>query len=284
MAKKGSPVARAERILTAVELARHDALSTGKLRPVTLKALDHIWAFQLDDGGFEWVPAAEAPQAVDHHWGNALVALGVGIAPDGYAQSESAKTGIGKLRGWFKAHAPKDLHERGLAVIADSFLGGILSTQQRDEYIAAFFAKQLPTHGWSTGTLSVHPQWKRPDRQALDVTRSDGYATGFAVYVLSRAGVPATDEHMENAIQWLRNNQRQTGGYYTFSPRKRDILASYTSTSYAVQALAAVGVLPLPKKLTSEQFNAALAVADKLLAQGVMKPQSAGEQNPPSGD
>jgi len=275
---KSGAVERAQRILTAVEMARHDAVSTGKLQLMTRKALDHLWAFQLDDGSISWVPFKEAPSAIDHHWGVTLVALGAAAAPDGYAQTEPAKSGIEKLRGWFKAHAPKDLHERGLTVIADWAVGGILTREQRDEHIAAFFAKQLPTDGWSTGTLSVHPDWKRPDGQPLDVTRTDGYATGFAVYVLTRAGVPPTDARLTKAIDWLRTNQRETGGYYTFSPRKKDILASYTGTSFAIQALSAAGVLPLPKKVTQGQFDAAYAKADKLIAADVMKPNSAGTQ------
>jgi hypothetical protein len=278
MDKKNAPVSRAERILTAVEMARHDAVSTGKLQPMTRKALDHVWAFQLDDGSFAWVPFKEAPSAIDHHWGVTLVALGAAAAPDGYAQTEPAKSGIEKLRGWFKANTPKDLHERGLTVIADWAVGGILTKEQREEHIAAFFAKQLPTHGWSTGTLSVHPDWKRPDGQPLDVTRSDGYATAFAVYALTRADVPADDARLKKAIDWLMNSQRETGGYYTFSPRKKDILASYQATGMAIQALSAVGVLPLPKKVTQEQFDAAYATADKLIAPGAMKPNSTGKQ------
>jgi len=275
---KSGAVERAQRILTAVEMARHDAVSTGRLQPMTRKALDHVWAFQLGDGSFSWVPFKEAPSAIDHHWGVTLIALGAAAAPDGYAQTEPAKSGIEKLRGWFKAHAPKDLHERGLTVIADWAVGGILTKEQRDEHIAAFFAKQLPTDGWSTGTLSVHPDWKRPDGQPLDVTRTDGYATGFAVYVLARAGVAADDVRLKKAIDWLMNSQRETGGYYTFSPRKKDILASYQATGFAIQALSAVGVLPLPKKVTQEQFDAAYATADKLIAPGVMKPNSTGKQ------
>jgi len=279
MDKKGAPVERAQRILTAVEMARHDAVSTGKLQPMTRQALDHVWAFQLDDGSFAWVPFKEAPSAIDHHWGVTLVALGAAAAPDGYAQTEPAKSGIGKLRGWFQANAPKDLHERGLTVIADWAVGGILTKEQREEHIAAFFAKQQPTHGWSTGTLSVHPDWKRPDGQPLDVTRSDGYATAFAVYVLTRAGVPADDARLKAPTAWLMNSQRETGGYYTFSPRKKDILASYQATGMAIQALSAVGVLPLPKKVTQEQFDAAYATADKLIAPTVMKPNSRGKQS-----
>jgi hypothetical protein len=206
-------------------------------------------------------------------------ALGAAAAPDGYAQTEPAKSGIEKLRGWFKAHAPKDLHERGLTVIADWAVGGILTKEQRDEHIAAFFAEQLPTDGWSTATLSVHPQWKRPDGQPLDVSRADGYATAFAVYVLARAGVPPTDARLTKALHWLHTSQRETGGYYTFSPRKKDILASYQATGMAIQALSAVGVLPLPKQMTQEEFDAAYATADKRIAPGVMKPNSTGKQS-----
>lgn len=274
------PVTRAEQVLTIVELARHDAVTTGKLQPMTRKALDHVWAFQHDDGGFAWVLYEEAPQAFDHHWGTTLVAIGVGAAPDGYAQTEPAKTGIEKLRGWFRTNAPKDLHERGLTLIADAAVGGILNKEQREEHIAALFAKQLPVDGlsagtgWSTGSLSIHPNWKRPDGLPLDSTRSDGYATGFAVYALARAGVPATDARLQRGIQWLKTNQRQTGGWYTFSPRMKDVLASYTGTSFAIQALSAVDELPLPTKITQEQFDAAYATADKLIAEGVTKPNS----------
>lgn len=275
---KSGPVERAGQILSAVEMARHDAVSTGKLQPLTRKALDHIWAFQLDDGGIYWVPFKEAPSAIDHHWGVTLIALGAAAAPDGYAHSEPAKSGIEKLRGWFKKTPPKDLHERGLTLIADGAVGDILSKEQREEHIAAFFATQQPTHGWSMADMSVHPDWKRPDGLPLDSTRSDSYATSFAVYALTRAGVPKTEPRLAKAIEWIINSQRQTGGYYTFSPRKKDILASFQATSYAVQALSAVGVLPLPQRVTQAQFDAAYAAAEKLIPAGVMKPTAKGTQ------
>ena len=275
---KSGPVERAGQILSAVEMARHDAVSTGKLHPLTRKALDHIWAFQLDDGGIYWVPFKEAPSAIDHHWGITLIALGAAAAPDGYAHSEPAKSGIEKLRGWFKKTPPKDLHERGLTLIADGAVGGILSKEQLEEHIAAFFAKQQTTHGWSMTDMSVHPDWRRGDGLPLIGGRSDSYATCFAVYALTRAGVPKTEPRLAKAIDWIVQSQRQTGGYYTFSPRKKDILASFQATSYAVQALSAAGVLPLPQKVTQEQFDAAYAAADKLIPAGVMKPTAKGTQ------
>jgi squalene-hopene/tetraprenyl-beta-curcumene cyclase len=275
---KSGPVDRAGQILSAVAMARHDAVSTGKLHPLTRKALDHIWAFQLDDGSIYWVPFKEAPSAIDHHWGITLIALGASVAPDGYAQSEPAKSGIEKLRGWFKKTPLKDLHETGLTLIADGAVGGILRKEQREQQIDAFFAKQQPTHGWSMADMSVHPDWKRPDGLPLDSKHSDSYATAFAVYALARAGVPKTESRLAKAIEWITNSQRQTGGYYTFSPRKKDILASFQATSFAVQALSAVGVLPLPPKVTQEQFDAAYATANKLIPTGVMRPNSTGKQ------
>lgn len=273
---KSGPVERAGQILSAVEMARHDAVSTGRLQPLTRKALDHIWAFQLDDGSIYWVPFKEAPSAIDHHWGVTLMALGAAAAPDGYAQTEPAKSGIEKLRGWFKKTPPKDLHERGLTLVADWAVSGILSKEQRAEHIAAFFGKQQPTHGWSMADLSLHPDWKRPDGQPLVATRSDSYATAFAVYALIRAGVPKTEPRLAKAIEWVVNAQRETGGWFTFSPRKKDILASFQATSFAVQALSAAGVLPLPPKVTQAEFDAAYAAADKLIPAGITKPSAKG--------
>lgn len=273
-------VQRAGQVLVALGMAQHDARSTGTLQPSTRKALDHVWSFLKDDGGLHWVPFKEAPSAIDHLWGNMLLAEAAGTAPGNYKDTEPAKSALVKLRLWFALpqNAPKDLHECGMRLLAHSFIGGIVGEEQRSEHIAAFFAKQQPTHGWSTATLSVHPDWKRPDGQKLDATRSDSYATAFAVLVLTKAGIPATEPRLAAAIDWLKNSQRQSGGWFTRSPRKKDILASYQATSTAIQALAAVGIIPAPKKVSQADFDTALAAADKRIPAGITAPSSTGAQ------
>lgn len=62
------------RILAAVELARHDAITTGKLAPVTRQSLDAMWKLQQTDGGIDWIRVNEAPQAIDNWWPVAMMA------------------------------------------------------------------------------------------------------------------------------------------------------------------------------------------------------------------
>jgi squalene-hopene/tetraprenyl-beta-curcumene cyclase len=258
----------AVRVLAAVELARHDAATTGKLQPITRQALDYLWQLQRADGGVNWVRVGEAPQAIDDYWPVAMMAIGAGTAPEGYAQTEKARAGIEKLRGWLRAHPPTNAHERGLTLLAHASIGGLLSEEERRQHTEAIFALQLKDGGWSMAGLAA---WERPDKKPLDPTRSDGYGTGFVTYVLARSGVAPTEPRLHQGIEWLKTNQRRSGGWFTPSPFKRDKIASNTGTSFAVQALAACGEIPIPK-VSAEQFAAAHAAADKAVPAGVYLP------------
>lgn len=256
------------RILAAVELARHDAITTGKLAPITRQSLDTMWKLQQPDGGIDWIRVNEAPQAIDNWWPVAMMALGAGTAPEGYAQTEPARTAIEKLRGWFRGHPPSNLHERGLTLVAHAAVGGIVTDDARRQHIDAIFAAQHDDGGWSVTSLA---DWKRWDKKPLDPTFSDGYATGFLTYTLARSGVPSTEPRLRKAVAWLKSHQRQTGGWFTTTPSRKDRLASNTGTSFAVQALAACGEITTPK-VTPRQFAEAHAVADKAIPAGVYLP------------
>lgn len=256
------------RLLAPLELARHDAITTGTLAPLTRRALDAMWKLQKRDGGIAWLHVKEAPQAIDDWWPAAMMALGVASAPDGYAGTSEAKAGIEKLRGWFRANPPKNNHERGLTLLAHSAVGDIVSDDERRQFIDAIFAAQRADGGWNIATLA---DWERSDGKPLDPNRSDGYPTGLLTYVLARNGVPADEPRLRRAVDWLKTNQRQTGGWFTQSPFKRDKIASNTGTSFAVQALAACGEITTPK-VTAEQFATSLAVAEKSVPEGVYVP------------
>ena len=256
------------RILAPVELARHDAITTGKLAPLTRRALDAMWTLQRPDGGIAWLHVKEAPQAIDDWWPAAAMALGAAAAPEGYAETPLAKAGIEKLRTWFRANPPRNLHERALTLLAHSAVGGIASDDERRQHIEAIFAAQRPDGGWGIVDLA---DWKRPDDKPLDPTRSDGYPTGLLAYVLVRNGVGPDEPHLRKAIEWLKTNQRRTGGWFTQSPFKRDKIASNTGTSFAIQALAACGEIAVPK-VTAEQFTRAWEAANHALPPGVYTP------------
>jgi len=259
------------RLLAPVELARHDAIATGTLAPLTRRALDAMWKLQKKDGGIAWLHVKEAPQAIDDWWPAAMMALGAATAPDGYAETPLARAGIEKLRGWFRANPPKNHHERSLTLLAHSAVGGIVSEDERQRHIEAIFAAQRTDGGWGIVDLA---DWQRADGKPLDPHRSDGYPTGLLAYVLARNGVAPGEPRLRKAIDWLQTHQRRTGGWFTQSPFKRDKIASNTGTSFAVQALAACGEIITPK-ITAEQFAAAHAAASKAVPEGVYAPNPA---------
>ena len=83
--------ARAEAVMSGAVLAQHDAATTGKLQPTTRQAFDLMWRVQLPEGG----PTAEAEQRAtigdDNHFGATMAAIAVGAAPEGYADTPTAR-------------------------------------------------------------------------------------------------------------------------------------------------------------------------------------------------
>lgn len=267
------------RLLSAVEFARHDAVTTGKLAPITRRMLDFMWTYQKPDGGIDWIHVREAPQAIDDYWPAAMMALGAGIAPEGYAQTPKASAGIEKLRGWFKAHPPQTLHERGLALMAHSYIGGVLDADSVKGNVETILAIQHEGGGWSMADLAP---WERKDKKPLDPALTDGYATGFFTYALARSGVPRSDERLQRAITWMKTRQRQSGGWYTQSPFARDKIATNSGTSLVIQALEACGELVRPS-VTQAQFDAAHAAANVAVPPGIFLPKQDDEKNPIAG-
>ena len=52
-----------EAVMVASVLAQNDAATTGKLHSATRFALDRIWDFQREDGGWTWLDDNESPSA-----------------------------------------------------------------------------------------------------------------------------------------------------------------------------------------------------------------------------
>ena len=63
-------------------------------------------------------------------------------------------------------------------------------------------------------------KWKRHDGKPDDNASSDGYGTGFAIYGLPEAGLPADDPRIQSGIAWLKANQRSSGRWFTRSQWK----------------------------------------------------------------
>jgi squalene-hopene/tetraprenyl-beta-curcumene cyclase len=228
-----------EGVMAACVLAQNDALTSGTLHPVTRQALDYMWTLQSEDGGFDWIKSDQPPSEVDDHFGATMAAIGVGMAPDGYAETPAAQTGLAKLRQYLKSSPPVNLHQRAMLLLGSQHVDGIMSEAEQEALVADLFKAQKQDGGWGIVSLG---KWKRHDGKPDDTESSDGYGTGFAIYVLREAGVPADDPRIQAGVAWLKSNQRISGRWFTRSQWEdsRHYL-SRLGTSYAIRALVACG-------------------------------------------
>ena len=245
VAEKLGPDDKANRVtaavMTAVTLAQHDA-AAGGLQPLTRKALDRIWDLQRADGGWNWIKQNEAPSGIDDHFGVTMAAIGVAAAPDGYAGTPQARSGLDGVRRYLYAHPPATMHQRAMLLLAAAHVEGLMSRHEMQQAADDLLSLQQPDGGWAMAGLG---DWKRLDGEPQDRTASDGYGTGFVLLVLRRgAGLPAADPRLHKAVQWLETHQRRSGCWFTRSPRKNDELSTYAGTAYAIQALDACGEIP----------------------------------------
>ncbi len=226
-------------VATTAFLAISDMKTNGKLGEITRKAFDYIWKQQDDSGAWvTWAKCHWGPYEVDDHFGVTLVALAIGMAAkDDYTKSPAAVAGANKLRTYLQAHPPASLHQSGMMLWASVYLDGLADQAAKDRWKEALFAAQKEDSGWVLPQLG-NADWKRADDKPQS-TDTDAYATAFAVHVLTEAGVPRNDPRLAKALQWLRDNQRRSGRWYTRSPHKdRKHYISHAATNFALLALA----------------------------------------------
>ena len=228
----------AEVVVAAAALAHNDAHTTKKLHPLTKTALDRMWTVQKKDGGIRWLNINQPPMEFDDHYGVTLAALAVGVAPEYYAKTDQAKKGLDNLHRWLKANPSKNLHNKTMLLWVSTYLDGFVTADEQKATVKELRAKQLPDGGWSTSSLG---DWKRIDGNEQTPTVSDGYGTGFTIYVLRRAGVPANDPAMTKGIASLKANQRESGRWFTRSlvdDNNKHYLA-HLGSAFAVMAIQA---------------------------------------------
>ncbi len=227
----------AEVVATATVLALNDAATTGQLQDVTRQALDKMWTLQREDGGWTWIKCDWPPMESDDHFGVTFAAVGVGAAPAGYADTPAAKAGMEKLRNYLRENPAPTLHHKAMILWGASYTPNLMSDADKQDCIASLRKLQHEDGGWGLATLG---DWQRGDGSAQDTASSDGYGTGFVIYVLRRAGVPANDAQLQRGVAWLRTHQRESGRWFSRSlhaDSKHYI--THAGTAFAVLALAA---------------------------------------------
>jgi squalene-hopene/tetraprenyl-beta-curcumene cyclase len=229
----------AEVVAAAAALAINDAATTGKLHPLARAALERMWTLQRDDGGWEWLKCGWPPMESDDHYGVTLAAIAVGIAPDGYAATDAARAGLDKIRAYLKNNPAPTLHHQAMILWAAVRLDGLMTADEKQACIDRLLALQKPDGGWAAATLG---DWQRGDGKPQDTDTSDGYGTGFVVFVLRQAGVPADAPAVQRGIAWLKSHQRASGRWFTRSLNKDNKhFLTHAGTAMAVMALSACG-------------------------------------------
>jgi len=136
-----------ETVMVASVLAQNDALTTKKLHATTRKALDRIWTVQRDDGGFDWMKYNQPPSEIDDHYGATMAVIGVGAAPDNYAETPAAQAGLDKIRDYFRANPPANLHHRAMKLLGSLHVDGIMTDGERQQVVEDLTALQKPGGG-----------------------------------------------------------------------------------------------------------------------------------------
>jgi squalene-hopene/tetraprenyl-beta-curcumene cyclase len=229
-------------VATASALALNDAATTGSLHAMTREALEWMWTLQRDDGAWEWIKTERPPLEADDYYGAVLAAVGVGHAPGRYAETAAARDGLEKLRGYLARNAPPNLHHKTMLLWASTTLPDLMTRADQAATTAELLRVQRADGGWSLPSLGT---WTRRDGTPNDRREapSDGYGTGFAVYVLRQTGMSATHPAIARAVEWLKANQRQSGRWFTRSLSQDTYhFISHAGTAYAVMALEACAV------------------------------------------
>ncbi len=223
-----------EAIFNALVLKRYHS-------PDLPQALDNMWAEQVRDGdakgAFPWLQFHNSPWEGDsQYYGAALAAIVVGNDASGRAR---------QLADYLVRERDKQvLANRLMLLWASTEMTGLLTPAQRDAIITEVFSKQQADGGFSLSAMVEG--WKRNDKSPQE-TKSDGYATGLAAFVLQRAGMRRDRTEMQRALAWLEHNQQTADGrWLAYSLNKQRDLASDVgkfmsdaATAYAVLALEA---------------------------------------------
>ena len=236
--KTDKPLWDAEVAITATSMAIHDSKTTGKLQPLTRKALERMWSLQRQDGAWNWLKGNTPPFEHDDYYGAVMVAVGIGLAPENYAADVRIRDKVTKLRQYLARTPPTSLHHAAWLMWAEAELGGVMPREMRDQKVKQLAKLQKPDGGWSLPSLGP---WKGHDGLPIDQAPSDGYGTGLVVFALRQAGLPSSHGMVRKGVQWLQANQRESGSWCTGSLGNHYHLnfISHSGTAFALMALKA---------------------------------------------
>jgi squalene-hopene/tetraprenyl-beta-curcumene cyclase len=217
-----------ESVLNALILATRDSRSGHEMASDTRMAFENMWALQLASGdragAWPWLQFGLKPwEAGDsQYYGAALAAIAVGTAPADYRASTAIQSSLSRLRNYLASnYSRQSLSNRLVLLWASSLWTDVIDSERRASLEREVLRAQQADGGWClspmarswrSSTFRAYARsWIRKDHTLVD-SRSDGYATGLAVFALLKSGVPPNDVHLRRGLHWLADNQNPNDG------------------------------------------------------------------------
>ena len=222
----------------AASVAVNDGLTTGKMSSEALELFDATWKLQHEDGNWQYpldhmLPFLERERRYVAY----LVALGVGYLPNDYVKQPQPQQGISRLMTFIRRNMPDKPHDQAVILWADAKLPDLLTDEEKTQYQQKLIGLQNEDGGWTLHALGKWPRHDGPENDANGP--SDSYATGLAAVALCASGYDKQQPQVGRAVDWLEENQRVSGRWYTRSTYSDEFkgYVSNMATAYAMMAL-----------------------------------------------
>ena len=242
----------AQVIYLAAGLAEWDKHVTGSLSPETDQALRLMFSLQRPNGSWGSEDCWPPYESDAYHLAT-VAAMATATAPGWLDQSEKVTDSqllsqIRKLKNYLRSEPPHD-YGRTLLLWANARMPELLNSTEQQRLIEMLIAHQRKDGGWSLRSMADPEAWGSGNRAEklrsepnFSSPTSDGHMTGLAIVTLREAGVPSNDPSIEQGIAWLRDNQRESGRWWTRSLNTdRTHYITYSGTALPALALQLCG-------------------------------------------
>lgn len=244
----------AQVVYLAAGLAEWDAHVSRTLSQETREALKLMLATQQTNGTWGSLDCWPPYESDSYHLAT-VAGMAAGTAPGWLQQqhSDAEAASLIRLKNYLRTAPPPHDYGRVLLLWVSTRLPGVLDEGQRKDLIGLLSRHQRADGGWSLRSFATPEAWgsgNRADKLRMEPEfkdpPSDGHQTGLAIIVLCETGVPNTDSRIQRGVKWLKENQRESGRWWTRSLNTDAYqYISYSGTAFPLLALAKCGEIPL---------------------------------------
>ena len=251
-AKQQAGTKPAQFIYLASGLAEWDAHVARRLSPETSDALAAMFALQRANGAWGSADCWPPYESDSYHLAT-VAAMSVGTAPGWLKYADAnQEAGVERLKDYLRRTTPPHDYGRTLLLWASTRLPDLVTAKQKKELIEMLVQQQRADGGWSIRTFAAPEKWGRGNRAdklkaetSFSDPASDGHMTGLAIIVLRESGVSVEDTRIQRGVKWLKENQRESGRWWTRSLNTDTYhFITYSGTAFPLLALGLCGEIP----------------------------------------